>query len=38
MFDTTTRKKLDKLAEAERKNAEWEAKFPGHSTDSGGSL
>ena len=38
MFDAATKARLAKLAEQERKQAAWQAKFPGHSTDSGGSF
>jgi len=35
MFDTATRAQLDKQAEAEHRQAEWERNFPGHPSSSG---
>ena len=38
MFHARTKAKLDKADAQERKRVAWEAKFPGHSTNSSSSL
>ena len=35
LFDPATRKKVEKVIESERKQADWEGKFPGHPSSSG---
>ena len=35
MFDPATRKKVEKVVEGDKKRADWESKFPGHSSSSG---
>ena len=35
LFDPTTRKKMEKVIEGDKKRADWESKFPGHPSSSG---
>ena len=35
MFDSATRKKVDKIIEQDKKREEWAGKFPGHASSSG---